>query len=156
VKSVSHTKGKGSSSWPTASARDWRGGYLGGRIRNGKVSMDTLDVAVQAYTKNGLHQQDQDNPKSGGNPQGSLPGKNWATPRSRDAGDWCMNKARVGSKREDTLTGQATERKTLGKLNPRWVEALMGLPIGWSMPSCTKPIGPWELVTTTAQTNSAA
>lgn len=33
--------------WPTPSARDWKGGYLGGRIRNGKVSMDTLDVAVQ-------------------------------------------------------------------------------------------------------------
>jgi len=37
--------------WPTPSTRDWKGGYLGGRIRNGKVSMDTLDVAVQ-YTDN--------------------------------------------------------------------------------------------------------
>jgi hypothetical protein len=26
------------------------------------------------------------------------------------------------------------------KLNPRWVEALMGLPIGWTMPSCTRPV----------------
>ncbi len=26
-----------------------------------------------------------------------------------------------------------------GKLNPRWVETLMGLPIGWVMPSCTSP-----------------
>jgi hypothetical protein len=26
-----------------------------------------------------------------------------------------------------------------GKLNPRWVETLMGLPIGWTMPSCTSP-----------------
>jgi hypothetical protein len=25
------------------------------------------------------------------------------------------------------------------KLNPRWVETLMGLPIGWTMPSCTSP-----------------
>ena len=33
--------------WPTPSARDHKGGYLGGRIRNGKVSFDTLDVAVQ-------------------------------------------------------------------------------------------------------------
>ena len=37
--------------WPTPSTRDYKGGYLGGRIRNGKVSMDTLDVAVQ-YTDN--------------------------------------------------------------------------------------------------------
>jgi len=26
-----------------------------------------------------------------------------------------------------------------GKLNSRWVETLMGLPIGWTMPSCTSP-----------------
>lgn len=26
------------------------------------------------------------------------------------------------------------------KLNPRWVETLMGLPIGWTMPSCTRPV----------------
>jgi hypothetical protein len=33
--------------WPTASTRDHKGGYLGGRIRNGKLSVDTLDVAAQ-------------------------------------------------------------------------------------------------------------
>lgn len=40
--------------WPTATTRMYKGGYQGGRIRNGKVSMDTLDVAVQAYSKGGL------------------------------------------------------------------------------------------------------
>ena len=49
-----HTKGNECSSWPTASARDHKGGYTGGRIRNGKVSMDTLDVAVQAHTDGGI------------------------------------------------------------------------------------------------------
>jgi hypothetical protein len=33
--------------WPTPVARDHKGGYQGGRIRNGKVSWDSLDVAVQ-------------------------------------------------------------------------------------------------------------
>jgi hypothetical protein len=33
-----------------------------------------------------------------------------------------------------------------GKLNPRWVETLMGLPVGWTMPSCASP-------QTIAQTN---
>jgi len=33
--------------WPTPSTKDHKGGYIGGRIRNGKVSWDTLDVAVQ-------------------------------------------------------------------------------------------------------------
>jgi hypothetical protein len=27
-----------------------------------------------------------------------------------------------------------------GKLNPRWVETLMGLPVGWTMPSCKSPV----------------
>ena len=30
--------------------------------------------------------------------------------------------------------------KATGKLNPRWVETLMGLPIGWTMPSCKSPV----------------
>ena len=33
--------------WPTASTRDHKGGDQGGRIRNGKLSIDTLDVAAQ-------------------------------------------------------------------------------------------------------------
>ena len=34
-------------SWPTPTQRDHKGGYRNGRIRNGKVSIDTLDVATQ-------------------------------------------------------------------------------------------------------------
>ena len=49
--SMPHTDGKEYSLWPTPTARDHKGGYKGGRIRNGKVSWDTLDVAVQ-YTDN--------------------------------------------------------------------------------------------------------
>ena len=36
--------------WPTASVRDHKGGYEGGRIRNGKTSTDTLDVTAQLTT----------------------------------------------------------------------------------------------------------
>jgi len=39
---------QGERRWPTPSTRDYKGGYQGGRIRNGKVSRDTLDVAAQA------------------------------------------------------------------------------------------------------------
>jgi DNA-cytosine methyltransferase len=31
-------------------------------------------------------------------------------------------------------------KNSSGKLNPRWVETLMGLPVGWTMPSCTSPL----------------
>lgn len=33
--------------WPTASARDGKGGYLGGRVRDGKICTDVLDVTAQ-------------------------------------------------------------------------------------------------------------
>jgi hypothetical protein len=34
-------------SWPTTSTRDYKGGYVGGRMRDGKISTDTLDVTAQ-------------------------------------------------------------------------------------------------------------
>ena len=33
--------------WPTPTTRDHKGGYHGGRIRDGKISLDTVDVAAQ-------------------------------------------------------------------------------------------------------------
>ena len=63
----------------------------------------------------------------------------WATPRCSMAQD----------KQEDSgkhRLGEQAQHNTTGKLNPRWVETLMGLPIGWTMPSCTRPV-------TIAQTN---
>jgi len=68
--------------------------------------------------------------------------KSWATPRTKDAEGWMMNQARLAAgKPEDTLTGQTTQsNKSNGKLNPRWVETLMGLPVGWTMPSCVSPV----------------
>jgi hypothetical protein len=36
--------------------------------------------------------------------------------------------------------GEQAQHNTTGKLNPRWVETLMGLPVGWTMPSCASPV----------------
>ena len=44
VRRISETERTG---WPTPSTRDHKGGYIGGRIRDGKISTDTLDVAAQ-------------------------------------------------------------------------------------------------------------
>jgi hypothetical protein len=44
--------------WPTPSTRDHKGGYIGGRTRNGRISNDTLDVAVQ-HTSNQKKEQKQ-------------------------------------------------------------------------------------------------
>ncbi len=46
---------------------------------------------------------------------------------------------------------KSTKNKNEAKLNPRWEEVLMGLPVGWTMPSCASPVTieltksvPWE------------
>ena len=68
--------------------------------------------------------------------------KAWATPRCSMAQD----------KQEDSgkhRLGEQAQHNTGGKLNPRWVETLMGLPVGWVMPSCAFPV-------TIAQTNCAS
>ena len=58
--------------------------------------------------------------------------KNWATPRAEmDSG------AHNGI--PDTLHSQM-KVQAVGKLNPRWVETLMNLPVGWTMPSCASPV----------------
>ena len=146
-----HTSESVSLSWPTAATRDHKGGYEGGRIRDGRVSMDTLDVAVQAYT------------------EGGILAASWPTPTVQEAGK-IGNQANHGQvalsnhpairgcvereKLEKSRYGQAVpvNRSTYGnrpesletpkqnlKLNSRWVEALMGLPIGWVMPSFRHP-----------------
>ena len=55
---------------------------------------------------------------------------NWSTPI---AGDWKGQKKADGS--EQMLCAQVTKFQTKGQLNPRWVELLMDLPIGWTRPS---------------------
>ena len=57
----------------------------------------------------------------------------WGTPRCSMAQD----------KQEDSgkhRLGEQAQHGTTAKLNPRWVETLMGLPIGWTMPSCSSPL----------------
>jgi hypothetical protein len=60
--------------------------------------------------------------------------RQWGAPTARDH--------KSGRGNEDRQYKELTpmvERQQSGKLNPRWVETLMGLPIGWTMPSCTSP-----------------
>jgi len=69
--------------------------------------------------------------------------KSWATPNcpsphdsNNTAGSLHVTKKQVDLVRNLQLeTGSKS-----GKLNPRWVETLMGLPVGWTMPSCVSPV----------------
>jgi hypothetical protein len=67
------------------------------------------------------------NPSTDGSRQES-----WATPECKNHVGYQVDRTgamwpRLGS-------------QVAGKLNPRWVETLMGLPVGWVMPSCKSPV----------------
>ena len=64
--------------------------------------------------------------------------KRWATPQQRDhKGSHAESFANPD--KSNNLNDQMETLQPAGKLNPRWVETLMGLPIGWTMPCCSSP-----------------
>lgn len=114
-----------------------------------------LCAVVTEEEANGQHVQES------GNTNGSRRELSWMTPRACEA-----EKPPMGvDKRHQGLTHQVTHQwatphsncttgvgtqgrqgganlqtQANGKLNPRWVETLMGLPVGWVMPSCVSPV----------------
>jgi hypothetical protein len=76
--------------------------------------------------------------------------KAWATPSAFDSQrptetmqEWEIRNAK--KKAENPNLGTLHKPLTVqvsGRLNPRWVETLMGLPVGWTMPSCASPVIP--------------
>ena len=67
---------------------------------------------------------------------------NWATPRDCEwkGGNMTTQAAIDREVAHNNLVGQVVARPNAGKLNSRWVETLMGLPVGWTMPSCQSPV----------------
>jgi hypothetical protein len=63
--------------------------------------------------------------------------KSWATAR---AGMARGNKFTYDRGKGNIEEQAGASVKGGGKLNPRWVETLMGLPVGWTMPSCASPV----------------
>ena len=61
----------------------------------------------------------------------------WATPR---LGGEEKAETRLARGKDIGLHGQVGAMMNSAKLNPRWVETLMGLPVGWTMPSCSSPV----------------
>lgn len=55
----------------------------------------------------------------------------WATPEAKNQVGYQMG--------ADGTKWPRLGSQVSGKLNPRWVETLMGLPVGWTMPSCESP-----------------
>lgn len=105
--------------FPTPNARDHKGADL--KSRNGGASLSHF-----LETGERIHgQQDQEN--------ASMIGKNrehWATPTQTDSKrGYETNEARLN---RGAHTGTTLNDQARGKLNPDWVEQLMGLPVGWT------------------------
>lgn len=64
----------------------------------------------------------------------------WSTPQAHDA----IGRSDAQKEKHGTTHGcrclVQDVKEANGKLNPRWVETLMGLPVGWTMPSCASPV----------------
>ena len=78
--------------------------------------------------------------------------KQWATPNcpSPHDSDNTAGSLHVTKSQVDLVKNMQMEYGSKsGKLNPRWVETLMGIPVGWTMPSCVSPV-------TIEPTNSAS
>jgi len=63
--------------------------------------------------------------------------QSWATPRTGMArgNDFTYDRGKGNIEEQAGASVQGG-----GKLIPRWVETLMGLPVGWTMPSCASPV----------------
>jgi hypothetical protein len=142
----SNTSGSRQGLWPTVSVPN------GGQTTSGRADKDTkkqvrLEHAVAQWgtpAANDANKQNvmcEVNSKQAGLPKsvGLELQRPWMTPNARDwkgaHGEHFGDRARTQS-----LNNQMEAIGNKGaKLNPRWVETLMGLPIGWTMPSCASP-----------------
>ena len=115
--------------WPTASARDWKDTAGMSTERDGKAlgRVDQLPRAV--FHQDGLL--DQASTNTSGKSQES-----WPTPRANKVHPQITeeNREHLANRKkfnlEEDIAGHCG--KATGKLNPNWVEHLMGLPVGWT------------------------
>jgi hypothetical protein len=199
------TSASGSSSWPTANARDWKDSITGTHPPSRpRMSEQTLGQAVSVVhgqaapassSSLGSRQELWATPQSRDFRSAEGNAERWDNPeRSRNLNDqmkvWATPNAFAFQPPENTeqwtkrAEYQQTEKgvnlhkpiqsqvlheneKVVGpmppsaaKLNPRWVETLMGLPVGWTLPSCASPVtiarmscGSWEMVSSLPQQN---
>ena len=130
LKSAHHTNEKGCLSWPTMIVDDSKNNGGPAQFRRlSKGKLRGLNLNCQVLITGPVVQAKSN---TNGSHQGS-----WSTPR---VGGQEKAETRLARGKDLGLQGQTEGLRPTGKLNPRWVETLMGLPIGWTMPSCIQPV----------------
>lgn len=117
------------SGWPTPTATDGKGGYQGGRIRNGKLSTDRLDVTAQLA---GWPTPTTSNDRSPCPQEAMRTYRDNGTKiqkRLQDVAALC-SPARLTASGE-MLIGCAAEMESGGQLDPDHSRWLMGFPAEW-------------------------
>lgn len=148
LKSAPPTNASESSSWPPASARDWKDspGMATEAVNPDGSHRDRKDQLARAVYTCG--QPDQTSPSTDGSRQGL-----WPTPASATANGGAHG-LDGGSGARSMIPQEVAAKMKGGTLNPRWVETLMGIPIGWTMPSCTSPVTPGSTSYDSSETES--
>ena len=151
VKSAHLTNASECSSGPTISVNESKNSVGKSQLGRNSIPLGTMvqihgQAAPVSPSTDGSRQESWATPRTGAtdnsrpNNKGGIPlgdqarrAEQWGTPRCSMAQD----------KQEDSgkhRLGEQAQHGTTAKLNPRWVETLMGLPIGWTMPSCSSPL----------------
>ena len=115
---------KAAKNWPTVTVGEEKYRIKG----NSQASKCLSAMAVRGE----LGHPDQANPNTNGKSQGS-----WGTPRTSQAMSATITENLV-NRNVGNLEEQQGRQSIGGKLNPNWVEHLMGLPAGWT------DLGSWE------------
>jgi hypothetical protein len=114
--------------WPTATTRDWKDTNATVPPSRANPSKQTLGQRVAHV---GLL--DQANLSTTGKSQGS---QQWPTPRANKVHPVITeeNREQLANRKKANLEEEIAGHcgKAQGKLNPDWVEQLMGLPVGWT------------------------
>jgi hypothetical protein len=131
------TDGSRQESWATPRAgktTDENPETWAARQAKGDVATMPLTAQVKLWPTITAHTPDMErngpNGNSGTYLAGAVKQDQWATPKA--------NEMPTGKNAQGGLS--LTSQNSNGKLNPRWVETLMGLPVGWVMPSCAYPV----------------
>ena len=153
--------------WPTATARDWKGCGNATTRKDGKHRIDNLEAVIKYghldqanHSTTGKSQGSQQWPTPNTSDQYNpniphdlgrgylrtevlMNKKQWATPRANKVHPVITeeNREHLANRNKSNLEEEIAGHcgKAQGKLNPDWVEQLMGLPVGWT------DLGSWEM-----------